>query len=274
MVDWSTPLTAEEMYGHWPLSDDAIDAALDQSRRPRPADTLYDRPVQAGIGPTSHLLDIGGRDAAHGVVLAERIGCRVTSLDPSSANLAEARTTIAEAGAGVDVGIGAARIEALPLRGGSIDGIWCRDVLSHVDDLATALAECRRVVIDDGPMIVYQTFATPWLEPAEQDRLVAGLALVPERLDPDGFEAEAERAGFAIEDIDVVGSNWREAWEEAGEARTSRQLLQAARLIRARPELLDTLGPSLYKLELANALWGVYQMIGKLEPRTYVLRAR
>jgi len=276
MVDWTTPITAEEMYGQWPLSDEAIDAALDRSRQPRPAETLYDVPVAAGIGPTSHLLDIGGRDGAHGLVLAERIGCRVTSLDPSPANLVEARATIAGAGPGIELTAGAARIEAIPLRTGGVDGVWCRDVLSHIDDLAVALAECRRVVVDGGPMVVYQTFATSWLEPAERSRLVAGLAVVPDRLDPEGFEAAAGQAGFAIEHLDVVGSQWREAWEEADDddGRTSRQLLTAARLIRAKPEFVDTLGPSLYKLELANALWGVYQMIGKLEPRIYVLRAR
>lgn len=275
MVDWSVPITAEEMYGRWPLSDAAIDAALDQSRRPANADTLYDVPAAAGIGPRHHLLDIGGRDAAHGLVVAERIGCRVTSLDPSRRHLIEAGETLAGAAPGTRLAIGAARIEALPIRRGGADGVWCRDVLSHVEDLDRAMAECHRVLVDGGPMIVYQTFATRWLEPAERARLVAGLAVVPERLDPDGLEAAAAGTGFTIERMDVVGSQWREAWEEAdGTGRTGRQLLHAARLIRAEGELVETLGPSLYKLELANALWGVYQMIGKLEPRVYVLRAR
>jgi hypothetical protein len=36
---------------------------------------------------------------------------------------------------------------------------------------------------------------------------------------------------------------------------------------------VNELGDVEYRVELANALWGVYQMIGKLEPRVYVLAA-
>jgi hypothetical protein len=53
---------------------------------------------------------------------------------------------------------------------------------------------------------------------------------------------------------------------------TSKQLLHAARLIRCSDETLHELGEVPYRAELSDALWGVYQMIGKLEPRIYVLR--
>ena len=72
--------------------------------------------------------------------------------------------------------------------------------------------------------------------------------------------------------MDVIGSEWREAWEEDGSRRTSGQLLHAARLLRAADDLRADLGETSYRIELANALWGVCQMIGKLEPRIYVLR--
>ena len=121
-------------------------------------------------------------------------------------------------------------------------------------------------------MLTYQTFATSLMEPAEAERIYADLAVVPDRMAVEGFQDAARRAGFTIEMTDVIGSQWREAWEENGEARTSRQLLHAARLIRCRDQLFAEVGEVPYRVELANALWGVYQMIGKLEPRVHLLR--
>jgi SAM-dependent methyltransferase len=272
VVDWASPVTPGEMYGRWPLSDDEIEAALDESLDPRPAPWLYQLAGEAGIGATSHVLDIGGRDGAHGLELVERLGCRVTSLDPSRANLARGRRNLADQPLGRRVGLGAAVIEAIPARPSAFDAIWCRDPLSHIGDIDQAIGECRRVLAPTGALIVYQTFATSWLEPAEAARLAAGLGVVPRRWSPDGLERAATRAGFTIERTEVVGSQWREAWEEDGSARTSKQLLHAARLIRGHATLVDRFGEQLYKVELSNALWGIYQMIGKLEPRVYVLR--
>jgi len=91
-------------------------------------------------------------------------------------------------------------------------------------------------------------------------------------MDPSRLERCAREAGLSVVSVDPIGSEWRESWEEDGSHRTSRQLLHAARLLRDRQELMGELGEIDYRVELANALWGVYQMIGKLEPRIYVLR--
>lgn len=155
---------------------------------------------------------------------------------------------------------------------GEVDVVFCRDMLNHVEDLDVAFDECRRVLKTDGAMVVYQTFATPLLEPEEALRIYADLVVVPERMSIDDFESRADSAGFSISVLDIVGSQWREAWEEDGRGVTSRQLLRAARLIRCADETLGELGELPYRAELSDALWGVYQMIGKLEPRIYILR--
>ena len=121
-------------------------------------------------------------------------------------------------------------------------------------------------------MVVYQTFATPLLEPNEASRIYADLVIVPERMSADDFERRVDAAGFSVEALDIVGFQWRESWEEDGKSITSKQLLHAARLIRCSEETLRELGEVPYRAELSDALWGVYQMIGKLEPRIYVLR--
>ncbi len=45
-------------------------------------------------------------------------------------------------------------------------------------------------------------------------------------------------------------------------------------MIRDADRLRAELGRVAYEVELANALWGVYQMIGKLSPRVYALTPR
>jgi hypothetical protein len=89
-------------------------------------------------------------------------------------------------------------------------------MLNHVEDLDLALGECRRVVKNGGAMVVYQTFATPLLEPEEAKRIYADLAIVPERMSIDDFEQRVDAAGFTVEVLDIVGSQWRESWEEDG----------------------------------------------------------
>ncbi len=271
-VDWAAPISSERMYGDWPIDDETVDAILDRSRRPAPSSQLDDLLDDLGVGAGDRLLDIGGRDGARGLTLASRYGCTVTSIDPSRTNLDRGRRLVAADPAGGLVHLVAGTIEAIPVADGGVDVIWCRDVLTHVDDLDRALGECRRVVRPGGPLLVYQTFATAWMEPGEAARIYPALAVAPARMHPEQLEVAAEQAGYRLETRVVVGSQWREAWEEDGTGRTAAQLLVAARLLRAQNEMLDELGPDLYRLELANALWGVYQMIGKLEPRIYVFR--
>lgn len=274
MVDWSIPITVEEMYGRWHLTDEAVDDVLDTSRDPRSSTLLYDIVGELGVHGGSHVLDIGCRDGAHGLELVRRYGCGITAVDPSPENLARARQVVHTDPAGDKVRPVAGRAEAIPAASGSFDIVWSRDVFSHLADLGIALRECRRVLGERGAIVVYQTFASPFLEPLERDRLCAGIAVEPDRLSVDGFEHDVAAAGLTVERVVQVGSQWREAWEEDGSGRTSRQLLHAARLTRCQQAMTEELGEQLYKLELANALWGVYQMIGKLEPRIYVLTRR
>jgi hypothetical protein len=84
------------------------------------------------------------------------------------------------------------------------------------------------------------------------------------------FEADVASAGFSIESLDLVGSEWSEAAQEAETA--TNYLLQASRLRRSKDQLVAELGEVPYRVMYGNALWSIYQMIGKLESRVYVLR--
>lgn len=272
MAEPILPLSIHEVYGDRGLDETARAAALNRSLNPRPPTMLYDKLGALGLGPHHLVLDIGSRDARHACELAERYGCRVYGVEPVAENLKWAERLIAERQLTELVHSQVGTIESIPATDDSFDFIWCRDMLNHIADLAAGLAECARVLKPGGWMLVYQTFATDLLEADEAARLYPPLAVVPANMVPGFFETCATAAGFAIRERDVIGSEWREWWEETGDHTTAKQLLIIARLRRDREPLLRELGPVNYAAELANCQWGVYQMLGKLEPVCYLLQ--
>ncbi len=265
-------LSVDEMYGDWQATKEHPQSEYERSLNPRSSSSLFDTVASLGLTNTARVLDIGARDARYSITLHQLLGCKVVAVEPVVQNVEEARRLVKESGLVDWIEVRQGSIQQVPAEDGSFDLVFCRDVLSHVADLRAALQDSCRVLAMDGRMVVYQTFGTDQLEPGETTRICADLAVEPSSLDRDHFEREAKNCGFAIEAVDVIGSEWREAWEEDGTHRTSIQLLHAARLIRAEPQLRLAMGEVPYRVELANAMWGIYQMIGKLEPRIYTLR--
>lgn len=261
-------MTVAEMYGDWDY--EAAVAALDRSLDPRPSISILDVVGSLGIGADDVVLDIGGREGQHALLMAERFGCRAVSVDPSPDNLERGRELVGAHDHGHLVELRPGSIEQIPATDGSFRLVFSRDMLGHVEDLAVGLRECRRVLAPGGAMVVFAVFATPELHPEEAERLCADAAVVPERLSVVDFEANARAAGFSIESVEVLGSEHVEASQEAGTA--PNYLLQVSRLRRAKEQLLEELGEVTYRVMYANALWSIYRMIGKLESRIYVLR--
>jgi cyclopropane fatty-acyl-phospholipid synthase-like methyltransferase len=265
---WTKPMTVEEMYGYWDY--EAAVALLERSLDPRPAQSIFDTVAALGAGTDDVVLDIGGRDGRHGLVMAERFGCRVVSVDPAPANIADGERNVAEHEYGHLVSIRQGSIEQIPGADAEFDLVFSRDMLAHVADLGQGLAECHRVLKPGGAMLIHQVFATDLLEPKEAERLYADLAVVPERMSVADFEAAVGPAGFSVESLDVIGSEWYEASQEAGTA--PNYALQLSRLRRAKDDLLARLGEMPYRTMYGNALWSIYLLIGKLETRLYSLR--
>jgi ubiquinone/menaquinone biosynthesis C-methylase UbiE len=265
-------ISVEELYGDPSVDDETIEAALNRSLNPRPSTMLYDKMGELGLAAHHYVLDIGSRDARHTCELARRYGCRLLGVELVQANLARAEQVIAEQQMAHQVQSVYGRIESIPAEDAIFDYIWCRDMLNHVSDLGAGLAECARVLKPGGQMLIYQTFATDLLEPNEAERLYSALAVVAQNMSTAYFEQTAQVAGFTVVERDVISSEWREWWEEHDERTTSRQLLYIARLRRDRERLMRELGRVGYAAELANAHWGVYQMLGKLCPMLFVLR--
>src|SRR5205807_4754761 len=130
----------------------------------------------------------------------------------------------------------------LPFADGSFDAVWCRDMLIHVPDLAAAFRECRRVLAPGRWMLVFQMFATQWLSDDDAARMFGPLAGIRRNAYPDHFEACAREAGWSVERVEEIRSEWREFGEESGEGRTSRQLLHVARLLGRPDRDVDAMG--------------------------------
>jgi len=265
---WTKPVTVEEMYGDWDW--EAAVAAVDRSLDPRPSSSIIDMFGALGPGPDDVVLDIGGRDGENGLKMAERFGCRVISVDPAEANIADGKAMIAEHEYGHLVEAVCGFIEDIPAEDGAFDFVFSRDVFAHIADADIALAECARVLAPGGRMLLHQVFATDLLEPIEAEQVFGHTAAVADRFSVAGFESAAMRAGFTIENVDVVGSEWYEASQEAGTA--ANYLLQVSRLRRNREALLEEIGEVAYRVVYGNALWTINQILGKLESRVYTLR--
>jgi SAM-dependent methyltransferase len=265
---WSKPVSVDEMYGDWDY--EAAVEVLGRSLDPSPSTSLFDTIESLGIGESDAVLDIGGREGGHALLMAERFGCRAVSVDPVQANIDRGLENVAQHASGSLVELRRGSIEQIPAKDGAFDLVLSRDMLGHIEDLVLALTECARVLSPNGVMVVHEVFATPTLEPEELMALCAHIATYPERMSVTGFEAAARGTGFGIEDLEVIGSEWVEASQEAGTA--PNYLLQVSRLRRAKDRLVEELGEVPYRAMYGNALWSIYQLIGKLESRVYVLR--
>jgi SAM-dependent methyltransferase len=263
----------EAFYDAYPRIEEAFQAALDESLAPRGPEVLYELvgDLRLRVGPS--VVDVGCGEGRHTIELARRFDAVVVGVDPVERHL-ELGTQAVAAVARDDHDL-ATRVhfvhgtaEALPVPVGTVDLVWCNEVLVHVRLLERALSELGRVLRRDGRVVVHQTFDTERLAPGE--RLPGGF---PETTDPQRFEAAVRAAGLRIDERIVLGSEWGERAEEAG-AHGTRRLLHAARLLRAPDRYVARFGRPAYDIMLGDCLWHVYRMIGKLSGRVYLLSAR
>jgi SAM-dependent methyltransferase len=263
--------TVEELYGDfWAEDESGLDAELERSLNPRPVESLYDAFGDLGVTEGDLVLDVGCRDAKHSLELVRRFGCRVVAADVITWHLEKANERVAEEGVEDRVTVLEAAIESLPLGDGTIDYVWCRDMLNHVR-LPEALPECFRVLRPGGRMLVYQTFATEQCEPDEAARIYRALAMHPENMSRAYFERNARAAGFEVTAVDEIDSEWREYWIENGKRDVLDDLLRIARLRRREDELVARYGRDRYEAALWGSAWGAYQLLGKLCPTAYAL---
>lgn len=231
--------SAHELYKHW-AGDPPYDPRTGESLDPRGKEWLFELFASLGPKPGDFLLDVGARDGKHFRRLVEAHGLRGLAIDPVPN--------------GPDVVEGV--IESLPLEDESVDWIWARDMLVHVD-LEPAFAECVRVLRPGGRMIAYVTLATDELEPRERAWLCEAIAI----RNLDGERVEAAASALTLEQKIELGSEWRERMIEDGAWDPTDALLRLARMRR-----LGIDSP----IDRADLSWGIYQLLGKTCPTVYV----
>lgn len=268
VAEWSDAQSVDEMYGEWDYAT-AV-SLLERSLGPRPPSSLFDALDSVGLEPDDTVLDIGGRDARHSLTIAERFGVHVVCVDPVTANIDRAKEAIGDHDSGHLVTASLGSIESIPVDEDSVSLVFSRDMLTHVVDFDIAFAECGRVLRPDGRMVIHSVFATELLEPHEAAQVCADTAALPKSMSVTAFEAAMARQGFNVDSLDVVGSEWHEASQEAGTV--PNYLLQVARLRRDKDRFVEEMGEFVYRAMYGNALWSIYQLIGKLESRVYTLR--
>lgn len=158
--------------------EDTFLAELDQSLRPRGSDTLYDLVDELGLADGTVVLDAGCGKGHHAIELARRFDVRVIGIDPAPVHLDKAAEAIAAAesttpGISARINLVPGRVERLPLEDGSVDVVWCRDVLGAVGDLDAAYSEFTRVLRPNGQAIIYQSGLAPDLTEQEAQRFLA-----------------------------------------------------------------------------------------------------
>lgn len=219
----------------------------------------------------SRVLDVGCRDASHLIELVRATGARGGGLDPVPRLVERARAAVSEAGLDSRIEIVEGAMQRIPFPDESFDLVWCRDVITVVDNLESGIAEIARVLCSDGHLIVYTVLATDRLEPKEA-AMVAGqsLAILPENLVEGNVEGAFRRAGLEVVMKDEIGTEWREHAEERSQP-ASQALLRLARLRRQRERIVAEGGEVIYAHIESNLHWLVYQFLGKLMPTIYVL---
>lgn len=261
-----------ELYGEiWGETDPQVEFDVRQSLAPRNPNLLFELFASLGITPDETVLDVGCREGVHAIELARRFNCLVIAVDPVPLHVEKAKSLVSKGGLEHLIKIKPGRIEALPIDDASVDYVWCRDMLIHVD-LPKGLAECFRALRPGGRVLIYNVFATPLCEQKEAKRMFKALSIVPANMSEKYFEKTARDTGFKILSKDKIDSEWCEASTEIGSRNLLDILLFATRMRRAKEQLIRKYGKNRYEANYALCLWELYPMLGKLCPAIYVLK--
>jgi SAM-dependent methyltransferase len=252
--------TLDQGYDFYPRIEEEVNAALSESLNPAGPDQLYDFVAEFGLPAGSTALDLGCGEGQHSAELVRRFGFTVTGVDPVQRHI-----DIACDSTGTFL-LGSA--EAIPAGDASFDLVWCRDVLEHVRDLRSAYQEIERVLKRGGRAVVYQMFATELLEPQEADLLARGGGFAGDR--GEWTDAAIAATGLHVDRVVEIGTEWGE-WAQERNGGPGRKLLYAARLQRSASVYIERYGEAAFDMIMADCLWHVYAMIGKLTRRAYLL---
>lgn len=243
---------------------------LDESLNPRGPDMLFDLAAEHVVEGAT-VLDAGCRDGVHLVELVRRHPTITgVGVEPVAIHVDRARAAVQEAGLSDRVTIHQGVVHDVPAADGSIDFVWCRDVLVQVDDLVGGLDELHRVMSSDARLLAYSSFVTDRLGGADLEMMQRHLGWLDDNVRRPYMEAAFEVAGFVVDGVEEIGTEWREFAEERTQP-VSKALLRLSRLRRQRDAIVAWRGQEIYDHVEANLHYEVFLFLGKLEPVIYLL---
>lgn len=246
---------------------------LDESLNPRGPDMLFDLAAEY-IDEGVTVLDAGCRDGAHLIELARRHPTiTMIGVEPVEIHVDRAIAAVREADLNDRITIHQGVVHDVPAADNSIDFVWCRDVLVQVDDLLGGLEELHRVMAPDARLVAYSSFVTDRLDGTDLEMMQRHLGWLDDNVRRPKMEAAFEAAGFVIDDVQEIGTEWREFAEEHTQP-ISRALLRLSRLRRQRDAIVAWRGQEIYDHIEANLHYEVFLFLGKLEPVIHVLRKK
>lgn len=191
-----------------------IAAAYDRGRDHGPEFLdLWMTSVSARLGSrdVTRILDLGCGTGRFSEALAARFAAAVVAVDPSMKMLAVARTKQRDPRVRYQRG----RAEAIPLTSRSIDLIFMSMSLHHFDEPRLAARECRRVIRDEGWLVIRtgsreRIESYPYVPFFPSTRSMLHETLPAVAIVRDTFEA----AGFRLVSSDVIEQTIAAGWAE------------------------------------------------------------
>jgi ubiquinone/menaquinone biosynthesis C-methylase UbiE len=267
------PELLNDLYVTFNEVEPAFQAELSKSLEPRGHDLLLDIVERFGLTPGATAIDIGCGEGRYTFPLAERFGLDVRGIDPipGHIDICNRKRDELDPRLAARVRFELGSLEQLSHVASDIDLVWCRDMLVHIEDLPRAFAECHAALRPGGHMLIYNQFGTQRLEPREGEWLWRTMGVVARNTAPAYFEETFTSAGFTMLEMIELRSELQEFIEEQTGS-VSRELLYAARMLRAPERYIAQFGQTNFDMTLGDCLWHIYQMLGKLSPRIYVLQ--
>jgi SAM-dependent methyltransferase len=253
------------------LIEEEFGRCLDESLSPRGPESLFDLVTGADPPPGGVAVDNGCGNGRDTVRLVRRFALHVHGVDPVPSKIERAKERAADEGLEDMVDLQVGRAEAIPLPDASVDVLWCKEVLTFTD-LEAAMREFHRVMRPNAFGVVYKLITGPAMS-KDEARGLAGqeMGFGPARsLRPADVEAAISTAGLVVLQRVDYASEWGETGQERDNA-AGRRLVHAARLLRQPQRYIDRYGEVNYRIMLADCLWHVYRMIGKLWGVAFVI---
>ena len=267
------PWDPDFFYDSYPRLEAAFGARLDESLAPRDPSVLLQVVRELDLRPDGRAVDVGCGEGAYAVRLATHFGFRVLGIDPVQRHLDLARATRRDLVPDIASRLAFERGTAthVPVADASLDLVWCRDVMVHVEHPDEAYAEFARVLRRGGHVVAYQAVATDLLAREEADRLFEVMGVVPSSTDGRVLDDAIAASGLEVVDTLDLSSEWGE-WSQEQEGAGGRALLHLARLLREPERYRAEFGDAAYDVMLGDCRWQVQLMAGGLRGRVDVLR--